>query len=547
MTPFHSGRNTLLLLLALGTMVGCQGLSSGTKATPPSSSTQPGQLTTSQGNISFGNVAIGRDQTQVLTLTNSGGSSLTVFQVTASGTGFTASGATFPLILTTGQSKALNVTFTPQSSGSTSGNLAIANNGSTPTVNVALSGAGMSVAPTPRGILTPKPANLNFGTVQREKSLTITEILTNTGNASLNVTQTMVTGTGFSISGINLPLMLAANQSTSFSVTFAPNSTGNSNGNVAITYSGSIPTLDITLTGTGTSPGINPQGTLTVNPTSLNFGSVQPGKKLTLSESLNNIGSATLTISHAPVTGSGFTITGLTLPLVLEPGQSFTFGVTFAPPAVGSDSGTISLISDASDPRLTVPLVGGAPNSQLSVVPTSMNLGSVIVGSQGQQTGTLSASGGSVTVFSVTMNDSEFTITGISFPVTIPAGQSVNFTVTFSPRATGQASGRAFFASDAFNSPTLQLLTGQGVSAHQYHVDLSWNASTSHVVGYQVYRGTEHGGPYPIRLGSLDPNTTYTDSSVAPGQTYYYVVTAVNAKHVESSYSNEVKVVIPSP
>jgi len=437
---FQVGRHTVLVLLALGTLLGCQGLGSGKQAIPPSSNSQPSQLTTNPTSISFGNVQIGNNQTQALTLTNLGGSSLTISQVKASGTGFTSSNLTLPLTLTSGESKALKVTFTPQSSGSSSGNLVIANNGSTPTVNVALSGAGTSDGPAPQGILA-------------------------------------------------------------------------------------------------------------VNPTSLNFGSVHRGKNLTLLEHLTNTGSAKLTVSEATVTGGAFGITGLTFPIVLAPGQSFTFEATFAPQAVGYDRATISLISDASDPRLTVPVAGTEePNGQLSVVPTAINLGNVSVGSKAQQTGKLGASGASVTVFSVNVNGADFTITGIAFPVTIPAGQSANFTATFTPQAPGQASGSAFFASDASNSPIVQSLTGQGISALQPRVYLSWTASSSpNVVGYNVYRGTRHGGPYPMKVASLDPNTTFTDNSVALGQTYYYVAAAVNANNVESRDSSEVKAVIPSP
>jgi hypothetical protein len=384
MTLRRHGCYTLLVLLALEMMLGCQGLSSGKQATSSSSNDQPGQLTFSPDSLSFGNVEIGKNQTEALTLTNSGRASLTIMQAAPSGIGFTASGSELPMVLAAGQSKALNVMFTPQFSGSSKGNLTIANNGSTPNVNVALSGTGTSAGPAPQGTLTPNPASLNFGSIQSGKNLTISEILTNTGTASLYVTQAIVTGTEFRVGGINLPLTLAVNQSTSFSVTFAPKSIGDSSGNVAITSNGTSSTVNIALAGTGTSTGPNLQGTVTVNPPSLNFGSVQTGEKVTLNESLSNTGSAKLTVSQATVTGSGFSITGLNLPLVLKPGQRFTFQATFAPRFIGNDNGAISLSSNASDPRMTVPLTGGAPNSQLTLVPASINLGSVAVGSKAQ-------------------------------------------------------------------------------------------------------------------------------------------------------------------
>jgi fibronectin type 3 domain-containing protein len=72
-------------------------------------------------------------------------------------------------------------------------------------------------------------------------------------------------------------------------------------------------------------------------------------------------------------------------------------------------------------------------------------------------------------------------------------------------------------------------------------------ASTSTgIVGYNVYRGTVSGGPY-AKLTSLDTGVTFSDSAVSAGQTYYYVVTAVDSTGTESLYSNQAQAVVPSP
>ena len=61
----------------------------------------------------------------------------------------------------------------------------------------------------------------------------------------------------------------------------------------------------------------------------------------------------------------------------------------------------------------------------------------------------------------------------------------------------------------------------------QHNVSLSWNASTSsNVVGYNIYRGTVQGGNYGLQ-NSMIASTSYTDTMVQNGQTYYYAVTAV--------------------
>jgi fibronectin type 3 domain-containing protein len=41
--------------------------------------------------------------------------------------------------------------------------------------------------------------------------------------------------------------------------------------------------------------------------------------------------------------------------------------------------------------------------------------------------------------------------------------------------------------------------------------------------------------------------TSFTDSTVQGGSTYFYVVTAVDGNSVESSFSNEAQAVIPTP
>jgi fibronectin type 3 domain-containing protein len=74
---------------------------------------------------------------------------------------------------------------------------------------------------------------------------------------------------------------------------------------------------------------------------------------------------------------------------------------------------------------------------------------------------------------------------------------------------------------------------------------LTWVDSTSTVVGYNVYRGIQSGGPY-MRINSLlEAPASYVDYTVQSGCTYYYVVTAVDSNGLESAYSNEVVAVIP--
>ncbi len=77
--------------------------------------------------------------------------------------------------------------------------------------------------------------------------------------------------------------------------------------------------------------------------------------------------------------------------------------------------------------------------------------------------------------------------------------------------------------------------SGLKAVAGNAQVQLQWSAATG-ASSYNVKRGTATGGPYTT-VGQVT-STSYTDSSVTNGTTYYYVVTAVNAVG-ESGNSNE--------
>ena len=67
---------------------------------------------------------------------------------------------------------------------------------------------------------------------------------------------------------------------------------------------------------------------------------------------------------------------------------------------------------------------------------------------------------------------------------------------------------------------------------------LEWDASTTSGVSFSVYRGTSAGGPYAL-IASGVTATTYTDTTVRSGVTYFYVARAVDAALTQSTDSNE--------
>src|SRR5208337_4811544 len=134
----------------------------------------------------------------------------------------------------------------------------------------------------------------------------LSETLTNTGGSAVTISEATASGTGFSVSGLNLPVTLAANQSVTFTAIFAPTSAGAASGALTIDSNASNATLSIPLSGTGVT-----QGTLTANPTSLAFGSVQVNTSKSLSETLTNTGGSSVTITQVSSSAAAFSISGL--------------------------------------------------------------------------------------------------------------------------------------------------------------------------------------------------------------------------------------------
>jgi Abnormal spindle-like microcephaly-assoc'd, ASPM-SPD-2-Hydin len=403
------------------------------------------------------------------------------------------------------------------------------------------------------GQLTANPTIINFGDVSLGNSQTQSETLSNSNGTTLRISQMWLSGNEFQLSGPSLPLTLAPGQSATFDVTFTPTTGGNIVGAISViaTVSSSQDpninynsALSIPLSGTGTSP----PGLLQASYSIISFGSVQVGNSSARSETLSNSGDSAVSITQANLTGLAFSVNGLSLPVTVTPGQSFTFNVVFTPDATGTVTGSISVVSDAFNSPLTISLSGtGSDAGQLGMAPTTLGFGSVVVGTSKSLNATLSAAGSSVTVSSATSNSSEFTLSGVSFPFTVAAGQTASLAFTFTPQASGTDTASISFISNASNSPTVESLTGSGTLSPLHSVDLSWSPSTSAVVGYNIYRGGTSGGSYAKINSALNTTTAYTDTTVQAGLTYYYVTTAVDASGVESVYSNQAQAVVPTP
>src|SRR6202050_2304790 len=248
--------------------------------------TQPG-LTIAPSALTFGNVVMGQNGTQSVKVTNSGTSALTINLATVAGTGFGIRGLSSPTNLNAGQSLSFNAQFAPAAAGGAAGRLTLTEQAPGSPQVLSMVGTGVATNST----LVANPGSEAFGNVatgsNSQKSIT----LTNNGNASATITAVSATGSGFSATGLATPLVLAVNQSTTFTAQFAPTTAGAAAGSILITSTASDATVAIALSGTGV------QGNLTANPASINFGGLLVGASGSVSVTLTNAGTARVAIA----------------------------------------------------------------------------------------------------------------------------------------------------------------------------------------------------------------------------------------------------------
>jgi hypothetical protein len=180
----------------------------------------------------------------------------------------------------------------------------------------------------------------------------------------------------------------------------------------------------------------------------------------------------------------------------------------------------------------------------LSAHPPALDFVAIDLGSNATQTVTLTNSGTlDVEISDISIAGAGFSVSGVSQGQVLAPGQTATLDLSFAPAVTGRVTGGLTIASNASNSPATIALSGEAPVSHS--VTVSWDRSSSDVVGYNVYRSIAPGGPYVAVTTAPVATSSYLDRDIQSNLTYYYVVTAVDSAKQESSYSNEARAVIP--
>ncbi len=336
----------------------------GTGAT--ASTTPVATLSVSPSNIAFGNIGLNFTATQNVTLSSTGTTPVTVNSATLTGTGFTLAPASLPATLNPGQTLILTVQFSPSALTAYGGQLSIVSDSATnPTVQLNLSGTGISASGL--AAMTVNPASVAFGSVTVNSSGSQSVTLVSSGTSPLTINSATVSGAGFTLGAATFPATLNPGQSLTLNLQFIPTAAGTATGQLTVVSNSSTNgTVVVPLSGTGTAT--TAAAGLTVNPGSLAFGSIAVNNSMTQTLILSSSGSAPVTVSALTVAGAGFSLSGASAPITINPGQNVSLTVQFSPTAAGAATGQITITSNsATSGTIVVGLSGTATQHQVDL------------------------------------------------------------------------------------------------------------------------------------------------------------------------------------
>ncbi len=336
------------------------------------------------------------------------------------------------------------------------------------------SGTSAPVAPT-APVLSLSSTSLQFGSVTTGTTSAAQSITaTNTGNAVLNVSSIIVTGSGAAYfnNTSNCGSTLPAGASCTVAVTFTPTIAGALTANVSIADNAANTPQTVSLSGTGVAPGTP---ALTLSSSSLTFASTALGSSAAAQTvTLTNSGTAALAISSIALGGSGassFTLTS-TCGNSVAVAATCTLSIGFAPASLGALTASVVVTDNAAGSPQTIALSGtgaAAPAAVLTLSTGGLTFPATAQGSTAPvQAVTLTNTGNaSLTIAGISLtgtNASSYSQTS-TCGSTLAASASCAIMTSFTPASTGTLTASIVVTPSGNFAPQSISLTGTGTAA----------------------------------------------------------------------------------
>ena len=475
------------------------------------------QLGVTPASLNFGSQAVGTASAPMtVQLTNYSHNQIKVTNVASSLSQFVFAGPTLPVTLNPGQSLTGAVKFGPAAAQTYSGRLMFTFNTGWK-ASAYLSGTGVQTPPPAAAVspsITTQPVSR---TVTAGQTAAFAVAATGTAPFSYQWYRNTTAISGATSSSYTTPATTTSDSGALFKA-------------IVTNSAGSVTSASATLT-VNAAPAAAVSPSISTQPVSR---AVTAGQ--TAAFSVANTGTAPFSYQWYKNTTaiSGAMSSSYTTPATTtsDSGSLFKVIITNSAGSVTSASATLT--------------VNAAPTASLTVNPSSLAFGTITIGAKSTIPATVTNSGtASITISNVSISGAGFGASGVSTGQILAPGQTASLSVTFTPSTTTGVTGNVTITSNATNSPTAVSLTGTGLQTVSHDVVLSWNASASSVIGYNVYRGQASGGPYTKVTSAPVSVTSDVDSTVQSGSTYYYTVTSIDSSNMESGFSNETSAIIP--
>jgi hypothetical protein len=262
---------------------------------------------------------------------------------------------------------------------------------------------------------------------------------------------------------------------------------------------------------------------------------------------LANLAGARVRITNIASSAPEFVISGVTLPIELEPGANLNFTVGYKPKAVSNIAGLISIETNLSATPLQLEVKASATAKELGLSADQINVdfGVVAIGKEDTKELELQNGGNTdVTISKISVSGANFNVVGDG-SIRLGPGQRTKVQLQFGPDGAGKRDGVIAVISNAQDSPLQIQVSGAGAAMSGHTVELKWEESLTSVAGYNVYRSSESDGSYTKLEASPVAGAAYTDAGLAAGHTYFYLIKAVDTNSVESDDSEQISVTVP--
>jgi hypothetical protein len=301
-------------------------------------------MSVSSTSLAFGSTPVSTPVTRSITLKSVGTWPLDIYSVSTTGTGFSVGGISLPAKLNPGTSVTLTVQFDPAATGNANGSLNLSTNSSAGmSLAIGLSGTGgtatssglssLSCAKATESGFASDACTISLSAAAPSGGLTVS---LSSNNTAVVVPPTVV--------------MPAGATSTSFTATVTPVGTSQTVTLMA-SSAGTSKTYALSLGAV--------VSTMSTSATSVAFGSTPVNTPVKQYITLNSVGNWPLDVNSVSVQGTGFSVSGVTLPAKVSPGSSLTLTVQFDPASTGAATGSLSISTNSSAGNYVTISLGG--------------------------------------------------------------------------------------------------------------------------------------------------------------------------------------------